>query len=66
MPSAPTLESIGAGYVLDGNQRQCRPRLETWQKFERGAKKILALERGRHRLAKEDVLHIIGLLGHVA
>lgn len=29
LPSVPNFESIGAGYVLGGKQRHCRPRPET-------------------------------------
>lgn len=63
---APTFESIGDGYILAGKQRHCRPPLETWQKFESGARTILARGSGRRRLTKIELLPIIGLLGHVA
>lgn len=66
MPSAPMFEPIGLGYMLGEKYRHCRPRLETWQKFELGAKNILALGHGRHRLTKENLIPVTCLLGHVA
>lgn len=51
-PTVPTFESIGARNVLGGKRRHCTSRAETWQKLQRGANKILSLERGRRRLAK--------------